>query len=290
MRFHIPLKLHMHHLALARHVGDLRQVSDFASEPGAVPQRPYRQPPCRLKTPDDLLNIPFDEQLAPLHDTDLVAKVGEFGQDVRADDDGFAHSSEFLDQPFDFDAGARIEAGRGFVQKQQFGVVDKTFRQAQSLLHTARQRLHHRLAFLRKIGEFQNAVNDGGTLVFGLPIGGREKVQILPNPNIVIQSERIGHVAEQGTHGERIFHHINAINLNAPGGRRDERRDHFDSCGFARAVRPDKAEDVAAVQGQVRAFDGDERPVDFSQFFEFQQVIRSPLPEVYGRNSTPTPT
>ena len=70
---------------------------------------------------------------------DLVAEVGQLGQDVRGDQDRLAHPVQFLEQLADLDAGPRVQAAGRLVQQQHLRIVQQHAGQAQPLLHAARQ-------------------------------------------------------------------------------------------------------------------------------------------------------
>ena len=92
----------------------------------------------RLDAADDLLERTVEQEFAPFDDSDRRTQLGQFVQNVRADDDRLAHAAKFLQQLANLDPRARIEAARGFVEQQDFGVVQQDPRDAETLLHAAR--------------------------------------------------------------------------------------------------------------------------------------------------------
>jgi hypothetical protein len=83
-----------------------------------------------------------------------VQKSASSGQNVRTHENGFAHRTQFFEQRAKFDARARVEARCGFVQKQQFRVVNQSFRQTQTLFHATAQTFDVGFALLGEVGEF----------------------------------------------------------------------------------------------------------------------------------------
>ena len=76
------------------------------------------------------------DDLAVAHDDDAFAVGGDV-QFVRDHDDGDAGVVEFLKQPHDFDAGARVEIAGRLVGQHQFGPVDQGAGDGDALLLAA---------------------------------------------------------------------------------------------------------------------------------------------------------
>src|SRR5436305_522312 len=81
-------------------------------------------------------------------------------------------------------------------------------------------------------------------------IDAREEIEILPNFNIVIQTEKVGHVSDVLAYFIRLIEHVKAVYFRSALGRLEQSGKHFDGGGFARAVRADEAEDIARLKSE----------------------------------------
>src|SRR5205085_8563341 len=93
----------------------------------------------------DVLDRAREEELSSLDDRDLVAELGELAQDVRAYEDRLPHGAQLLQELADLDARTRVETGRRLVEEQDLRVVEQDPREAEPLLHAAREALDLRL-------------------------------------------------------------------------------------------------------------------------------------------------
>jgi len=85
----------------------------------------------------NLLHHVFDGRVdghhAAVDDADLVTHVGQLGQDVAGNHDGFAMLAEAAEHGPHLDAGPRIKAGKGLIQQQHLRLVQEHAGQAQTL-------------------------------------------------------------------------------------------------------------------------------------------------------------
>src|SRR5262249_22821007 len=59
-----------------------------------------------------------------------VTNVFDVGKIVRREQDGFAGLFELLDEVFHFEGAERVEAGRGFVENDELGVIEQGLSEA----------------------------------------------------------------------------------------------------------------------------------------------------------------
>ena len=139
------------------------------------------------------------EHPAVVDDRDARAQLLELGQDVAADDDRLAQRAQLAEELAQLDPGARIEPGGRLVEQQHLGVVDERVGEAQPLLHAAREALDVGVALVAEVDEVEQVADHLA------PPGGRdavaagEEVQVLPDPHVVVDTEGVGHEAEDAT-------------------------------------------------------------------------------------------
>src|SRR4029077_2342430 len=66
----------------------------------------------------DVVHAAVDVQDPLFDDADLVADVGQLGEDVAGDHDGLVELSQALEKLADFNAGPRVETAGRLIQKQ----------------------------------------------------------------------------------------------------------------------------------------------------------------------------
>ena len=75
-------------------------------------------------------------------------------------------------------------------------------------------------------------------------------MQILRYGQILIDAERIRDIADVSADFLRRLHYPDAQDAHRARGRFQERRQHLDRRGLARAVGPDEAEDLSGRDGE----------------------------------------
>ena len=109
--------------------------------------------------------------------------------------------------------------------------------------------------FSRQAHQFQHVVHRF------FPLRGRdfvaraEEIQVLGHLHVLIDAEKIGHVADDMAHGVGLAHHVVAEDSGGAGGGRQEGGQDAQGGGLARAVGADEAEQIALVDGQVEGIE-----------------------------------
>ncbi len=111
------------------------------------------------------------------------AAIGELGEDVAGDEDGFAHRAELFEQRFHFEAGTRVEAAGWFVEDQDGRIVDERLGQAESLLHAAGQAVDEVVALVGEVEQLEHVADDGFAAAARNLVGDGEEVQEIPRPS-----------------------------------------------------------------------------------------------------------
>src|SRR6185369_16273206 len=82
-----------------------------------------------------------------------------------------------------------------------------------------------------------------------------EKVEVLPDAQLVIDPKEVGHIADQSAEGGGITDAL-AVEQDLPAAWLQQPRQHLEAGGLARAVGADKAVDRALLDQQVQSSHG----------------------------------
>ena len=175
-----------------------------------------------------------------------VAGSFHFGQDVRAEDDGFFAADLFYQLPY-FDNLVGVEAGGRLVEDEHFGVVDERLRQAHTLPVTLRK-FSDFFVFLplqaTHVHHLTNLVFDA-CLFDALQPG--YKIEIIQDGHLLIQRVAFGQVADAffdlfGVFVNRKFAHTHVARSGVEVG-----GDGFHGGGFSGTVGSQKSQHFASV-------------------------------------------
>src|SRR5574338_638016 len=86
----------------------------------------------------------------------------------------------------------------------------------------------------------------------GEAVDRRVEPEILLHREVVVQAELLRHVADAAPNAFGIDRHVHARHLRASGRRLHEAAEHANGCRLAGPVRPQQAEHLAAVDGEVQ--------------------------------------
>jgi hypothetical protein len=173
----------------------------------------------------------------------------------REEDGGAAvvYRPEVLPQPV---AGLRVQARRRLVEEDQWRLVNQRRRGVEPLLHAAGELLG---ALVGLVGEVDEVQQVGDAPVALAP---RDAVGLAGEPDVLLRCQLrvdaglLGHVADGLPDLPGLGRHVEAVDPDAPAGRRQQRGEHLDRGRLARAVRPEEAEELPLGYRQVDAANG----------------------------------
>src|SRR5665213_332854 len=195
-----------------------------------------------------ILNRAGFQNFSAFDDDHAVADFGQLGKDVRADQNRLFALGQKHEQLAQLHARARVETGGRFVQNQNVRVINQRAAQADTLLHSFRERLEMFLADAGDVGELLNRLNRLRAFFSTQPVGARKKIQILMDGDVCVRGQSVRHVTDGAAREFRLFADGNAVQQNVAGSRLFNRGDDPHRGGLARAVWADKAEDMAGVE------------------------------------------
>src|SRR5207245_4532894 len=106
------------------------------------------------------------------------------------------HTAEPAEDLAHLDPSPRIQARRWFIEQQDGRVMDQGPRQAESLLEPARERIHGLLATILQSDELEQVGNHLLSTRPRLPVAGGVEIEVLGDGQLVVDAEKIRHVAE----------------------------------------------------------------------------------------------
>ena len=183
----------------------------------------------------------------------LVHSSRELGEDVAADQDRLAHPAQLAQDLAHLDPRARIQARGRLVQDEQLRVVDQRVRQAQPLAHPARERLDVRVALVDEAHDLQQLPDHGAAPRRRHVVAAREEVEVLPDPQVVVDAVEVGHVADPAAHLDGVLGDGDPAHQRLPGGRGEQGGQDAHGGRLARAVGADEAVDLARADEEVDA-------------------------------------
>jgi hypothetical protein len=191
---------------------------------------------------------------AAVVDHDAVAYILDIGEQVAAQDDCGAAVGEGDDEVFDFSAADGVESGGGFIEDDEFRVIDEGLGEADTALHAFGEFSDQAAVDLVEADHFEEL---GATPVaFG---GGEveeaaEEVDCFPGVEVAVEVGFFGEVADAAFGGDVSGGVPEDLDMS-PGGV-EEPEEHLDGGGFAGAVGSEEAEDFTAADFEIDIIDG----------------------------------
>jgi hypothetical protein len=159
---------------------------------------------------------------------------------------GHQHRHAFIGQAVDLVPEVaprlRVDAGGGFVQKQQAWLVDHAGGQGQALLPATRQRPGQLLLARGQAQLLQRLVH--GRFAVGHFEQPCDEVQVLANGEVVVEAKLLRHIADLALDGGRLGDDVQPQAGAAARVRGQEAAQHADAGGLAAAVGAEEAADA----------------------------------------------
>ena len=192
---------------------------------------------------------------AAIHEHERVAHFAELGEDVRADEDGFAALAEDANEVLEFQPRLRIEARGGLVEDKKLRIVQQRAREAEPLRLAFGEPVHRSAGERNEIGELGHLGDALRKRGAAETVGAREEIEVVADRGVLVSGEMIGHPADAATHFVGILGDVDAADLHGAMIRQIERREDAHRGRLARAVGPDEADHLAGQQRKRHAVD-----------------------------------
>ncbi|CAN0627283.1 protein of unknown function [Burkholderia multivorans] len=205
-----------------------------------------------------ILRAAHGEHAAAVHQRNAIA-ARRLVHEVRRDENGHALLARQLDQmPPEHVARAGIDARGRFVQDQHFRLVQARGRQLQPLADAERQRGGPLVGAGLQLEAHQRPLDGLVRALAFHPVELRVQVEVLPHRQLLVQRERLRHVADlhPRVHVGRVDRL--AEQRRGPARRVEQAGQHFHRRRLAAAVRAEEAEDLVALDPETHVIDRNE--------------------------------
>ena len=191
------------------------------------------------------------DDAALVDDGDAVAEALGFFDVVGGEDDRALLVAEFENELVNFQADLGIEAGGGFVEEDQLGIVDHGHGEGEALLLAAGKRTVDSVAFFGKLKALEQSVGIDGFL-----IKRREEAHGF------VEFDLVGKVGCLEADADAFFERagvgggVKAEHANIARSALTEAFEDFNGGCFAGSVGAEKSEDFAVFDGEIDAANG----------------------------------
>src|SRR5262249_1243209 len=197
------------------------------------------------------------DQPAFVDEADPVAVVGLL-EEVGGDEDRDAGRRLVLDQLPEKRAAADVHPGRGFVEEEETGSMQRAERQASALPDAGREVLR---LLLLGIGEREALAERAPAALevrAGQPVEAGVELGVLADREPLVEAHLLAHVADPVAHATRVVDHVDTVHLDGPLRRAEEADQHADARPPARSGGPQEGEHLSPLHLDAAAIDGGE--------------------------------
>jgi hypothetical protein len=191
---------------------------------------------------------------ATVVDYDAVADVFDIGEEVAAEDDGGSAVGEGDNEIFDFAAADGVEAGGGFIEDDEFRVIDEGLGEADTALHALGEFPDEAAVDIIEADHFEELCATAVAFGGGQVEEAAEEVDGFPGVEVAVEVGFLGEVTDSAFSGDVSGGVTEYFDMAAGGV--EEPEEHFDRGRFTGAVGAEEAEDFAAADFEVDVIDG----------------------------------
>ncbi len=173
-------------------------------------------------------------------------------QHMAGEEDGLALGGQSAQQIAHLDDAGRVQAVGRLIQDQQLGIVQQGDGQPQALLHPQRIGVD---PIPLPIGQADQAQDGVDARLVGHAEDRRHRAQIVAPRHVQMQRGGLDEGADARQELRPRALRLHAKELDAAAGGGDQAEHHADGGGLAGAVRPQKADDLAAADFEAELVD-----------------------------------
>ena len=151
---------------------------------------------------EKLVEAPLRLHLAAIDHHDFRTGVLDIGEQVRGHQHGFATAAEVDDEVFDFAAAERVEAGGGFIEDDEFRVIEESLGEAHAASHAVREFADEAVSGGAQAGHLDQLRRARFDLRLAQAEDGAEVAEGLAAGEIAIQVAPLRQVAESRFQGQ----------------------------------------------------------------------------------------
>lgn len=236
----------------------------------------YLDPPLGVAIEQIVERIKGNE-CATFKNEQMGAQIGQIGEDVRANQDGFALIAQFVEQGAQLDAGARVEAACGLIEHQDVGVMQECACEAEALGHTAGETHDEGVFFVRKVDKRQHIVDEGGAGSRRYVVTARIKVEVFESGHRLVDAKDVGHKADTLADSIGVLRDRHAVDHDVAATQGCQGGEHAHGGGFAGAIGANQADRGATWDCAGEGIKGYKIAVCFADIVEFNHTHAPPL-------------
>ena len=189
-------------------------------------------------------------------DEDGVRHLLDDFEDVGAVEDHALPGGEGMQQTAEDHGGVDVEAGEGFVEDEEFGVVEQGGEQENLLAHALGVPSEPGVAIVPEADEAEEFVHFGFEDAAGNAAQTAGELEVFAAAEVGIEVGLLGDVAEAALEALEVAADVLAVEEDASAGGLEEAGEHLDGGTFAGAVGAEIAEDLAGAYGEADRVDG----------------------------------
>ena len=219
---------------------------------------------------DQIARAALDDDAAVVDDADVVAQAFRFFHEMGGEQQGLALPYQAAQALPDQVAGLRVEAGGGFVEDHQVGVVDQGAGQGEAPFHAAGKGGDGDVGFAGQPGKIQQAGNALRHVALGNAEIATVDLQVLAHREIRVEIVRLRHYTDPCARLASLLRQDMAEQFHHAGIGADQAEGEAQGGGLAGAVGAEQAMAAAGSQFQVEAIHHGGIAVAFAQAGQFQ--------------------
>ena len=223
---------------------------------------------CRVRR---LAKIVGRDHLAVLDEHDPVAGDLDLAEQVRVEKHRRAAGALRPEDVAHHAAADRIEPGRRLVEEDEVGLVDDRLREAESLEHSLGESAQATVAMRREPDEIDHLGDAVAALRRRDAAEPAVKIHELGRREPIVESKILGKESDPPPDGDVARRR--AEDERAAASRFDEAEQHLDRRALAGAVRSEKAEDLAASDGEREAANRHARSEHLAEILRLDRVL-----------------
>ena len=186
------------------------------------------------------------EDFSPVHDEHAIASHFHFRKDVRRDQHGVV-ARQVFDQLSHGTDLVRVQPDRRFVQNDQLRFVHQRVGQANALAVTFGQVADNPAAHVRQPALLHHDLSTTAAAADAESFQSRAKLEVFAHAHVKVQRIVLRHVADAPPHCVGLGKNVVACDARRAAGRRQEAGKNAHRRALARAVRPEKTDNLAAL-------------------------------------------
>src|SRR5208337_1095434 len=195
------------------------------------------------------------DELAEINVADMAAAL-RFVHVVRGHEKSDAVAGKLEEQVPELAARHRVNARRGLIQKDQFGLVQHGAAEGEALFPAAGKLRRQPIDIRAKAVELNNIVHAFAQVIIGEAVDAPVKGEVFGNGKVGVKAEILRHVTDVFADGFRVLADIESLDFGVASAGGQQPGEHLDDRGFAAAIGAQKPEDFSLFHAETDVVHG----------------------------------